>query len=95
MASSLSKDRSSSIETSRLLEIANNVLPEHSKISVLPEAISVKVVLGIPQFQESEYTVVFFSESKSKNVITILCRLTDIFSMILLRKENHQMFLSF
>ena len=54
LASSLSKESKSSIETFKLLEIANKVFPEHSKISALPEAISDKVVLGIPLSIDNE-----------------------------------------
>ena len=36
---------------------ANNVFPVHSKMSVLPEAISAKVVLGTPLSKDNEYTV--------------------------------------
>ena len=80
--SSLSKESKSSIVTSKLLEIANNVLPEHSKISALPEEISVKVVFGTPLSKDKEYTVVFLSASKSKNVMLKLYRLTDLFSIV-------------
>ena len=69
LASSLSKLSSSSIEICKLFEIANKVLPEHSKISAFPEAISARVVLGTPLSTDSEYTVVFFSANKSKNVM--------------------------
>lgn len=50
LASSLSKVSNSSIDTFKLLDIANKVLPEQSKMLVLPEAISAKVVFGIPLF---------------------------------------------
>lgn len=52
--SSFSKESNSSIDISKLFDIVSNVLPEHSKISVFPEAISVKVVLGIPLLRDSE-----------------------------------------
>ena len=35
-------------------KLTNKVFPEHSKISALPEAISVKVVLGIPLWIDNE-----------------------------------------
>lgn len=60
--SSLSRESKSSIETFVLLDIANNVLPEHSKMSALPEEISAKVVLGTALSIDNEYTVVFYSQ---------------------------------
>ena len=53
-ASSFSKDNNSSIDTFKAFDIANKVLPEQAKISVFPEAISVKVVFGTPLLQERE-----------------------------------------
>ena len=53
-ASSLSRESKSSIDTPKLLEIASNVLPEHSKISAFPDEISAKVVFGTPLSKDNE-----------------------------------------
>ena len=79
LASSLSSRSKSSIVTPKLLAIARSVFPEHSKMSAFPDAMSAKVVLGTPLSRDKEYTVVFFSASKSRNVIPKLYRLPDLF----------------
>ena len=83
MSTSLSSETRSSILIPKILDRLNNVFPLHNKISLLPEAMSWRVVFGTPLNKESLYTDKCLLVIKSKNVMLKLYRLTDLFAILI------------